>query len=172
MWRFLITTITVLFCGPAALAQDSAGCDKFAWSLARERGWLTAAEKANITTGDTLKVLPTGAIVIALVPLNEVKFSLPPERKARTENGFGGAIAFPAPQQSGILQVALSEEAWIDIVQGGRYARSVGNTGRSDCPGVRKSVRFEVGNTPFVLQLSGAASNSIIATVGPAPSLN
>jgi hypothetical protein len=167
MWRFLMMASVILFCGSATTAQEGTGCDKFAWSLTKERAWLAATDKANITTGDTIKTLPTSAIVIALLPLNEVKFSLPPERKARTENGFGGAISFPAPQQPGIFQVVLSEEAWIDIVQNGRYARSVGNTGRSDCPGVRKSVRFEVENAPFVLQLSGAASNSIIAAIGP-----
>jgi len=167
MWHFLITACVVLLCGSAAAAQESTGCDKFAWSLAKERASLAATDKAKVTTGDTIKMLPASAIVIALLPLNEVKFSLPPERKARTENGFGGAISFPAPLQPGILQVVLSEEAWIDIVQNGRYVRSVGTTGRSDCPGVRKSVRFEVENAPFVLQLSGAASNSIIAVIGP-----
>jgi hypothetical protein len=62
--------------------------------------------------------------------------------------------------------VTLSEEAWIDVVQDGRYARSVGSSRRSDCPGLRKSVRFQLGAAPFVLQLSGADSDSVAVAIG------
>jgi hypothetical protein len=44
--------------------------------------------------------------------------------------------------------VTLSHEAWIDVVQDGRYARSVGSTSRNDCPGLRKSVRLDFGVRP------------------------
>lgn len=55
------------------------------------------------------------------------------------------------------------------MVQNDRYARSVGSTGRSDCSGVRKSVRFELTAAPFVLQLSGVTSDNIALTIAPVP---
>ncbi len=94
---------------------------------------------------------------------------MPPERKPRSERWFGGMIRLPAPDKPGIYQVTLSEEAWIDVVQDGRYARSVGSTGRSDCAGLRKSVRLDLGIAPFVLQISGVASDSIAVAISAAP---
>ena len=92
---------------------------------------------------------------------------MPPERQPRSERWFGGAIRFPALDKPGIYQVTLSEEAWIDVVQNDRYARSVGSTGRSDCPGLRKSVRLDLTGAPFVLQISGVTSDRIAVVMGP-----
>ena len=92
---------------------------------------------------------------------------MPPERKPKVERWFGGMIRLAAPEKPGIYQVTLSEEAWIDVVQDGRYARSVGSTGRSDCPGLRKSVRLELGAAPFVLQLSGVAAEQVVVAINP-----
>src|SRR6187431_497583 len=46
--------------GPANAADD--GCEKFAWSLARERAAFAAADKATVAVGETLAVLPAGAL--------------------------------------------------------------------------------------------------------------
>ena len=43
---------------------------------------------------------------------------------------------------------------------------SVGSTGRSDCPGVRKSVRLDLDASPVVLQVSGVAPDTIAVTIG------
>jgi hypothetical protein len=96
----------------------------------------------------------------------EAAFAKPPERKPQAERWFGGAIRFPGLEKPGIYQVTLSEEAWIDAVQDDRYARSVGSTGRSDCPGLRKSVRLDLGAAPFVLQIGGVTSDSIAVAIG------
>ena len=45
-------------------------------------------------------------------------------------------------------------------------ARSVGSTGRSDCAGVRKSVRLDLNASPVVLQVSGVAPDTIAVTIG------
>ena len=91
---------------------------------------------------------------------------MPPERQPRSERWFGSAIRFPALDKPGIYQVTLSEEAWIDVVQDNRYARSVSSTGRGDCPGLRKSVRLDLAAAPFVLQISGVASESVVVAIG------
>ncbi len=144
-----------------ALAED--GCDKFAWSLTRERTLLTASEKPNVKSGDELHA-PLSAVLLQLKS-GGGDYVLPPERAPKTASWFGGAMRVPAPEKAGVYQVSLSDEAWIDVVQDGRYARSVGSTGRSDCPGLRKSVRFELSASPFVVQISGVSSASIALTI-------
>jgi len=158
--------IALLALPGSAGAED--GCERFAWPLARERAWVAAPDKANVASGATLVALPKAAIAISLQPAGQVAFELPPERKPRLERWFGGVVRFPALERPGIYQVTLSDEAWIDIVQEGRFARSVGSSGRSDCPGLRKSVRLELGAAPFALQVSGVPSDGIILVIGPA----
>ena len=142
-----------------ALAED--GCGKFAWPLTRERALLVSANKAAVKAGDTLTALPSAAFALQLQPGAEAKFTMPPEHKPKVEKWFGGAVHILPPPKAGIYQVTLTDEAWVDIVQDGRYARSVGSTGRSDCLGLRKSVRLELTTAPFTLQVSGVAVETI-----------
>jgi hypothetical protein len=150
---------------PASGADD--GCEKFAWSLARERAWFAISDKTSVAAGATLAAVPKGAFIIRLLPASQASFALPPERKPRSDQWFGGTIRFPAVERPGIYQVTLSEEGWIDVIQDDRYARSIGSSGRSDCIGVRKSIRLEIERKPFVLQLSGVASATIVVAIGP-----
>ena len=147
-----------------AFADD--GCGKFAWPLAREQALFAAADKASVNAGAVLATIPKTAIVVHLQPGVQAVFAMPPERRPRSERWFGGAIRFLGLEKPGIYQVTLSEEAWIDVVQDDRYARSVGSTGRGDCPGLRKSVRLDLGAAPFVLQISGVTSDSIAVAIG------
>ena len=148
---------------PANAAED--GCDKFAWSLAREQTLLAAVDKPAVKAGQTLTAIPKGALVLNLQSGADAVFAMPPERKSKVERWFGGAIRFPGLEKPGIFQVTLSDEAWIDVIQDDRYVRSVGSTGRSDCPGLRKSVRLDLGTSPFVLQISGVTSDAIAVAI-------
>jgi hypothetical protein len=159
----LLAAALIASLGPA-FADD--GCEKFAWSLARERAAFAAPDK-TIAAGETLTALPMGALVIRLQPAAQATFEMPPERKPRTEQWHGGMVRLPALEKPGIYQITLSDDAWIDVIQNGRYARSVGSTGRSDCPGVRKSVRLDLDASPVVLQVSGVAPDTIAVTIGP-----
>ena len=149
----------------SAVADD--GCEKFAWSIARDRAAFSASDKSTIASGEALTALPAAALVIRLQPAAQASFDMPPERKPRTEQWHGGMVRLPALPKPGIYQITLSDDAWIDVIQNGRYARSVGSTGRSDCPGVRKSVRLDLDATPVVLQVSGVAADTIAVTIGP-----
>jgi hypothetical protein len=155
----MIILALVAMTGPAR--ADDAGCDKFAWHLNRERALFAATDKRPLAAGAELAAIPTQAIVLSLSPAGKATFTLPPERKPKTENWFGGIVRLTEPEKAGTYQVTLSEEAWIDVVQDGRYARSIGSTGRSDCTGLRKSVRFELDAAPFVVQLSGVATKNV-----------
>ena len=157
-----------LFAGlqPAASAEE--GCNKFAWSLARERTWFASPEKPGVPAGQKLSAIPAGAFVLRLEPAGEATFELPPERKPKSETWFGGSVSLPAPARGGIYQITISDDAWIDVVQDHRFVRSLGSTGRSDCAGLRKSLRLDLGPEPFVLQLSGAAVVQVTVSISPA----
>lgn len=167
MRRTILAAVALIaWLGPASAADD--GCERFAWSVARERTAFAAPDKPTIASGATLTAIPAGPLVIRLQPASDVSFVMPPERKPRTEQWHGGWLQFPALPKSGIYQITLSEEAWIDVIQNGGYARSVGSTGRSDCPGVRKSLRLDLDASAFMLQLSGVSTDTIVAAISPA----
>jgi hypothetical protein len=166
MRRTVLTTAALIALQTGICFADD-GCDKFAWPLTREQALLAAPDKPSVRAGDTLPAAPKGAIVLNLQPDSAATFAMPPERKAKAEHWFGGIVRMPAVDKPGVYQVTLSDEAWLDVVQDGRYAHTVGFSGRHDCPGVRKSVRFELGAAPFVLQISGAAADKIGIAIGP-----
>ena len=161
-----VCVIVIPMLSPASAAED--GCKKFAWTLSRERAWFVASEKASVAAGESLPAIPNGAITVRLQRGTEASFALPPERKPRSDEWFGGIVRLPALGRAGIYQVTVSDEAWIDVVQGDRYVRSFGSTGRSDCPGLRKSVRLELGPAPFVVQLSAVATPIIVLAISRA----
>jgi hypothetical protein len=160
----LVAVALLALLGPAMAADD--GCKKFAWSLARERAAFAATGKTTVAAGEALAALPASALVIRLQPGAQTSFAMPPERKPKAEQWHGGMVRLPALAKPGIYQITLSDDAWIDVIQTGRYARSVGSTGRSDCPGVRKSVRLDLDASPVVLQLSGVAPDAITIAIG------
>src|ERR1700688_1527094 len=117
--RIALALLTLFALLSPALADD--GCDKFAWPLARERALFAAPDKPDVKAGETLPAIPKTAFTLRLQPGTEASFAMPPERKPRVETWFGGAVRFPGLEHPGIYQVMLSEEAWIDVVQDGRY---------------------------------------------------
>ena len=72
------------------------------------------------------------------------------------------------PEKPGLHQITLSAEAWVDVVQDGRFLRSVAFSGRSGCAAMRKSVRFELQQRPATIQISGASGQRINLIVTPA----
>ena len=163
----LSVVLIVPFLLPAVAAEGDAGCDKFAWSLARERALFAGADKITVAVGEKLAAVLDRALLIKLRPSDKVLFVLPPERKPRSERWFGGAISFGAVPRSGIYQVTLSEDAWVDIIQNNQYLRSAGSSGRRDCAGVRKSIRLELSAAPFVMQISGVESDTVLLAIRP-----
>lgn len=160
----LAAVVLIASLGSVNAADD--GCEKFAWPLARERANFAAADKTSVAAGETMTALPAGAFVLRLQPAAQASFAMPPERKPKIEQWHGGMLKFPALAKPGIYQITLSDDAWIDVIQNGRYARSVGSTGRSDCPGVRKSLRLDLDQSPFLLQVSGVATDAVTVAIG------
>lgn len=161
----LVTALALWACTGTALAED--GCGKFAWPVTQERQAMTAQSGPALDSGASLAPGSGQAFKLRLRQSENAEFAMPPERKPRIENWRGGVVRLATPQQAGVYQVTLSDEAWVDVVQNGGYARSIGSTGRSDCLGLRKSVRFDVASNPIVLQISGASVDVISIVVSP-----
>jgi len=147
-----------------ARAQDNASCDKFKWSVARERALFSAGPRA-VASGAT--IAGGAAYAVALAPSQSVAFAMAPER-APKPGTFGATLAV-AIDKPGSYQVTLSDEAWLDVVQAGAEVKSSAFSGQKDCPGVRKSVRFDLAAGPATLQISNAAGAALNVALEPAP---
>ncbi len=166
---FLASSLAASIAGFAlspAVAEDAPACAEFAWPLTRERSLFAAPDLPSIVSG--AHVAATGGFAVKLRPRAEVTFALPPERAPKTPGPFAAAVEVAAPARAGVYQVTLSDEAWIDVVQAGARVKSARFTGKRDCPGLRKSVRFELVPAPFTLQISGAQSDVIDVAIEPA----
>ena len=151
----------------AFAAEEPSGCDKFKWPIDRERAALTSPDRAKLTSGAELTALPATGFTLALVAPTEAKLPSPPERapKDGTFAGFAGVNAVP---KAGVYTVSLSAGAWVDVVQDGHFLKPAGFSGATDCDGIRKTMKYELSDKPFVLQISGTKDNSISIAILPA----
>jgi hypothetical protein len=155
--------VLCLICG-GARAQEKNSCDQFKWSVARERGWFAAGAKPA-ASGAT--IAPEQGYAVALQPNESVKFPATPERTPKP-GSFGATLDVADIGKPGLYQITLSDEAWLDVVQGGAEVKSTAFSGQKDCPGVRKTVRFDLKAGPATLQLSNAARAAINIAFAPA----
>jgi hypothetical protein len=151
--------------GPA-WAQDSGGCAKFKWSIAREQSAFSRPGLEGVAPGKPLPGIMDPAVV-RLQPVAEVAFVQPPHHKPG-DRTFGGVFKLPPIAVAGTYQLTLSDEAWIDMLQGGHEVRSSAFSGVKDCPGIRKSVRFPLQTGDASVQISGSPSDSIKVELLPA----
>ena len=150
----------------APAAPVPAACTDFAWPLMREETWFAAPGLARVASGDTLRPEMPGA-VLTLKPEAEVAFPVAPSR-VPPPGSYGGVLRFPAPIRPGIHQVTLSDEAWIDVSQDGQTTRPpVDHTVNRDCPTLRKSLRYQFGTAPVIIEISGAKRDTIKIAVAP-----
>jgi hypothetical protein len=169
-WTALFAAATVLAFAPLAHAAGT-GCEAFAWPLDAERAALSAPDVEKLASGAAPGAWTERAFVLELKPVADVKFDMPPGGKPKGEakETFGGVLSFVAPAKATVYQVTLSGEGWIDVIQDGAQLATAGHTGAKECPGLRKSVRFEVAASPVVLQISGATTQTIGVALRPAP---
>lgn len=150
--------------GGGAQAQDKTGCDQFKWSVARERAWF-AADRKPVASGAT--IVAGQGYAVTLGPNETVAFHVPPER-ALKPGGFGATLAVADIDKAGLYEITLSADGRIDAVQGDALVKSVDYSGQKDCPGVRKSVRFDLKTGPLTIQLSNAPEAAIDLALAPA----
>ena len=133
----------------------------FKWPVERERALFSAA-LAN--AGGTLNV--GAAALLSLTPADKVAFERPPSRKPRADS-YGGVFDITVAS-AGEVQITVSDDAWIDVIQNGEEQRFSAVSGVKACPGIRKSVRFELSGGPATLQISGSRKAGLKVAVLPA----
>jgi hypothetical protein len=167
MQKFFFVALTLLAAAPAFAAEEPSGCDKFKWNIDHARALLTAPDRAKLSSGSEVAALPATGMTVALVAPADAKLPTPPER-APKDGTFAGFAKFTSAPKAGIYTVNLSEGAWIDVVQDGHFIKPAAFSGATDCEGIRKTVKFDLSASPFVLQISGARQNSLSVAILPA----
>jgi hypothetical protein len=166
MRKSLLAALLLLVSAPAFAAEEPSGCDKFKWPIDRERAALTAPDRAKLASGSEQAALPSTGLTLALVPPSDAKLPTPPER-APKDGTFAGFTSIKTAPKAGIYTISLSAGAWVDVVQDGHFLKPKAFSGATDCDGIRKTMKYELGAGPFVLQVSGARDNAISIAILP-----
>jgi hypothetical protein len=166
MRKMFVVALLLLCAAPAWAAEEPSGCDKFKWPIERERAALTAPDRAKLSSGNELAALPSSGITLALVTPADAKLPTPPER-APKEGSFAGFTSFKTAPKAGLYTISLSAGGWVDVVQDGHFVKPKGFSGATDCDGIRKTMKYELSASPFVLQVSGTRENSISIAILP-----
>jgi len=162
----LLAALLLLDAAPAWAAEEPSGCDKFKWPIERERAALTAPDRAKLASGGEIAALPSTGVTLALVAPADAKLPSPPER-APKEGTFAGFTSVKTAPKAGLYTISLSAGGWVDVVQDGHFVKPKGFSGATDCEGIRKTMKYELSASPFVLQVSGARENSISIAILP-----
>jgi hypothetical protein len=114
-------------------AEENPTCAQFKWPLTTEKSWFDTGKLEGLASSATVATLAEGAFTATLKPATEVPFKLKPEGKPRAEKLLGAVFSFGVVKAPGGYQVTLSDEAWIDIVQGDAYRPSLEFSGVHGC---------------------------------------
>jgi hypothetical protein len=162
----LLIAFVLLAAAPAWAAEEPSGCDKFKWPIERERAALTAPDRLKLASGGELAAVPSTGMTLTLRPPGEAKLPSPPER-APKEGTFAGFAGFKNAPKAGLYTISLSAGGWVDVVQDGHFLKPKGFSGATDCGGIRKTMKYEISQNPFVLQVSGTKEDSISIAILP-----
>jgi hypothetical protein len=165
----LVAGLSAVLVSPV-YAENEKACD-FLWPLATEISWFEASTSAEVASSGTLPELPQDkAIALALKPVSEADLPVKPTStpKPGDDKKFGGVVTIGTFAEAGVYQVAISDSGWLDVIQNGKPLEAIAHTGSHDCTKLRKSVRFEVGEGPVSIQVSGVPANTIKIAVRPA----
>jgi hypothetical protein len=162
----LLIALVLLGTAPAWAAEEPSGCDKFKWNIDHERAALTAPDRVKLASGGEVAAPPSTGMTLALHPPADAKLPTPPER-APKEGTFAGFASFKSAPKAGIYTISLSAGGWIDVVQDGHILKPKAFSGATDCDGIRKTMKYEIGASPFVLQISGTKEDSVSVAILP-----
>jgi hypothetical protein len=161
-----VFALVMLGIAPARAAEEPSGCDKFKWGIDRERAALTAPDRVKLASGGELAALPSTGVTLGLRAPAEAKLPSPPERTPK-EGTFAGFASIKGAPKAGIYTISLSAGGWVDVVQDGHFLKPKAFSGATDCDGIRKTMKYEIGASPFVLQISGTKEDSVSIAILP-----
>src|SRR5665213_1497754 len=163
----LLIALVLLGTAPAWAAEEPSGCDKFKWPVDRERAALTAPDRVKLVSGGELAAVPSTGMTLALRSPADARLPTPPER-APKEGTFAGFASFKNAPKAGLYTVSLSAGGWVDVTQDGHFLKPRGFSGATDCDGIRKTMKYQLSASPFVMQISGSREDSISIAILPA----
>ena len=166
MRKPLLVALLLLGAAPAWAAEEPSGCDKFKWPIERELAALTAPDRTKLASGSEQAALPLSGITLALVAPADARLPSPPER-APKEGTFAGFTSFKTAPKAGLYTISLSAGGWVDVVQDGHSLKPRAFSGATDCDGIRKTMKYELSASPFVLQISGSRENAVSIAILP-----
>jgi hypothetical protein len=162
----LLLALVLLGTAPAWAAEEPSGCDKFKWPIEHERAALTALDRVKLASGGELATLPSTGITLGLQTPAEAKLPMPPER-APKEGTFAGFANFETAPKAGIYTISLSAGGWVDLVQDGHALKPKAFSGATDCDGIRKTMKYEISASPFVLQITNVKEDAVSVAILP-----
>lgn len=116
--------------------------------------WFQKGEMQAGTQADGAPSLILGQPVVAhLTPVEHVRFAVPAGRDAG--QGYGGVFTV-ATKVRARVGIALSDRAWVDIVDGRRSLTSVDHGHGPACSDIRKIVWFDLPPGRHVVQVAGS----------------
>jgi hypothetical protein len=162
----LLVALMIVGAAPSWAAEEPSGCDKFKWGIERERAALTGPDRLKLASGAELAALPAQAVTLALRSPAEAKLPMPPER-APKDGTFAGFASIKAAPKAGLYTISLSGGGWVDVVQDGHFLKPKAFSGATDCDGIRKTMKYDLAASPFVLQVSGTKEDSVSIAILP-----
>jgi hypothetical protein len=163
VFRSALAGAAFLAASSAAFAAETGGCNSFAWSIATELKWIKAADSQAVASGAKLPSPPEKALTLSLEPRSAVTFPVPPTGKLKPEGDVhGGVVSFDSPSSApGSYQVTMQTGGWVDVIQDGKALKPTAHSGKSDCDGVRKTIRFNLDPGPFTVEFSNIKGDVI-----------
>lgn len=153
----LLATIAT---GPASAPAETPACvaADTAFPTGFER-WATAAplQRHELREGKPVRLTLVAEPAFVIAPA-----------KPPTPGTFGGVFPFRI-RTRGTYDIALSEAAWIDVVDRGSAMTSTAHRRGPPCTGIHKIVTFALPPGTYRLQISGSANHSTTAAIARHP---
>lgn len=148
-------------------AASAETCTGFKWSVETDMNLMAAPESVSVSTGGAIASVPSKAIQLQLEPSPTVKFPATSgiKKQAIPQDSFSGWFKIEAVAKPGLYQITIPNHSWLDVVQNNELVQSTAFSGDPECKTLRKSVQFELGAGPAIVQIGGSAENAIKLTV-------
>lgn len=137
----------------------------FAQTCPSPAGWAKPTRHLAARAPEMKFALATGTSTqLELRAGKDVKLAAKTDRKLKPRTSAG--LAALDVTKAGKLDIILSNATYVDLVRDGRILKSTGHIDLKTCPGLRKSVAFDVVPGRYIVQLTGAPEKSVkMATV-------
>ncbi len=107
------------------------------------------------------------AVQLHLLPKAQVRYTLLPQKPGGA-GSFGGTLTLDVAR-SGNYRFALSDKAWLDVVDKDGAQASITHGHGPECSGIRKMVDFHLAPGHYTIQLTaeGSAEITLLAVALP-----